>query len=328
MIPLLEVRDLSVSFAGERGESRPVDGVTLTARRGEFLAVVGESGCGKSLTALALMRLLPPSARVAPAAMIRFDGIDLPTLDAETMRRIRGRRIGMVFQDPMSTLNPVFTVGQQLRETLEVHYPADREATHQRALRLIAEVGLPDPAGASGAYPHQLSGGMRQRALIALALAGEPDLLVADEPTTALDVTVQAQILELLDRLRVARGMTMLFITHDLGLVAGRADRVAVMYAGRVVEEAPVRALFAAPAHPYTRGLLRAIPRLEGDPGRLVPIAGGVPAPDAWPAGCRFHPRCPERLPACSTDEPRETTVGDGHHVHCWLHPPTASADA
>jgi oligopeptide/dipeptide ABC transporter ATP-binding protein len=328
MIPLLEVRDLSVSFAGERGESRPVDGVTLTARRGEFLAVVGESGCGKSLTALALMRLLPPLARVAPAAMIRFDGIDLPTLDAETMRRIRGRRIGMVFQDPMSTLNPVFTVGQQLRETLEVHYPADREATHQRALHLIAEVGLPDPAGASGAYPHQLSGGMRQRALIALALAGEPDLLVADEPTTALDVTVQAQILELLDRLRVARGMTMLFITHDLGLVAGRADRVAVMYAGRVVEEAPVRALFAAPAHPYTRGLLRAIPRLEGDPGRLVPIAGGVPAPDAWPAGCRFHPRCPERLPACSTDEPRETTVGNGHHVHCWLHPPAASADA
>jgi oligopeptide/dipeptide ABC transporter ATP-binding protein len=168
---------------------------------------------------------------------------------------------------------------------------------------------------------------MRQRALIALALAGEPDLLVADEPTTALDVTVQAQILELLDRLRAARGMTMLFITHDLGLVAGRADRVAVMYAGRVVEEAPVRALFAAPAHPYTRGLLRAIPRLEGDPGRLVPIAGGVPGPDAWPAGCRFHPRCPERLPVCHTREPLETAIDGGHHVHCWLHTPARSAD-
>lgn len=328
MTVLLEIRHLTVSFPGPDGPSRPVDDMNLSLASGECLALVGESGCGKSLTGLTVLRLLPQPAVVGPASEIRFQGVDLLGLDAESMRRTRGRRIGIVFQDPMTSLNPVLTIGQHLRETLFTHHPDRGEPPQQAALRLIAEVGLPEPSATLEAFPHQLSGGMRQRALIALALAGEPDLLIADEPTTALDVTVQAQILELLDRLRAARGMAVLFITHDLGIVAGRADRVAVMYAGRVVEEAPTGALFARPAHPYTQGLFRALPRLDTGVTRLTPIAGVVPKPSAWPAGCRFHPRCPERLPACHSLVPPAFALGPDHRASCWLHDPPSAPDA
>lgn len=325
MTPLLEVADLRLGFPGPTGIVRPVDGVSLAIHRGELLALVGESGCGKSLTCLAIMRLVPAPGRIEPGSSLRLDGTDLLGLDPEAMRRVRGRRIGMVFQDPMTSLNPVFTVGQQLRETLVTHHRFPPGAWREAALALLDEVGIPDPRGRLDAFPHQLSGGLRQRVLIALALAGEPDLLLADEPTTALDVTVQAQILELLDHLRASRGMAILLVSHDLGIVAGRADRVAVMYAGRLVEEAATQALFAAPAHPYTRGLFGSIPRLEGPVERLVPIGGSVPAPAAWPSGCRFHPRCPVALPRCATEEPGLDDDGTGHRARCWLAPAGAT---
>jgi oligopeptide/dipeptide ABC transporter ATP-binding protein len=284
-----------------------------------MLAVVGESGCGKSLTSLALLRLIPHPGRIEPGTVIRLDGQDVMALDEAGLRRIRGRRIGMIFQDPMTSLNPVFTVAAQISECIRAHRKLSRAETRARALDLLREVGLPDPEARLDQYPHQLSGGQRQSLLIAFALASEPEILVADEPTTALDVTVQAQILEVLDRLRVARGMAVLLITHDLGIVAGRADRVAVMYAGRLVEEAPTPELFAHPSHPYTRGLLASVPRLSGPVTRLTPIAGSVPLPTAWPSGCRFHPRCPEVLPRCPTDDPPALGVGPGHQARCWL---------
>jgi oligopeptide/dipeptide ABC transporter ATP-binding protein len=315
---LLEVERLAVSFPVPGGVVRPVDGVSFTLDRGETLALVGESGCGKSLTALALLRLLPPSATLDLDSIIRFDGISIPTLDPESLRRLRGRRIAVVFQDPMTSLNPVFTAGDQIAEGIHAHFDVPRAEAWRRAVALLAEVGIPDPEARARAYPHQMSGGMRQRVMIAIALAAEPDLLIADEPTTALDVTVQAQILEILDRLRKARGMAVLLITHDLGVVAGRADRVAVMYAGQIVETASTADLFARPSHPYTRGLFASIPRLEGAPGRLTPIIGQVPSPDRWPAGCRFQPRCPEAMPACATP-PQVFAVGAGHVMRCWL---------
>jgi len=324
MTPLLEVSNLAVAFPGPTGMVRPVDGVNLVLHAGELCALVGESGCGKSLTALAILRLVPPPGRIESGSRIQFAGTDLLALEPEAMRRVRGRQIGMVFQDPMTSLNPVLTIGHQLRETILVHDSAPRPAVRERAAALLEEVGLPDPAGQLDAYPHQLSGGQRQRVLIALALAGEPDLLLADEPTTALDVTVQAQILELLDRLRAARRMAILLVTHDFGVVAGRADQVGVMYAGRIVERAPTRALFRQPAHPYTRGLLAALPRLDGPAEPIVPIPGNVPVPAAWPSGCRFHPRCADALPRCHTDYPSRTPVADGHTVSCWLHAETA----
>jgi oligopeptide/dipeptide ABC transporter ATP-binding protein len=287
--------------------------------KGELLALVGESGCGKSLTSLALLRLVPPPGVIAPGSAIRLDGTDLLTLDAAALRRVRGRRIAMIFQDPMTSLNPVFTVAEQIVESVRAHRTLSKPEARARARELLQEVGIPDPVARLDQYPHQLSGGMRQRVMIAIALASEPELLVADEPTTALDVTVQAQILEVLDRLRTARGMAVLLITHDLGIVAGRADRVAVMYAGRLVEEAPTPALFARPSHPYTRGLLASVPRLTGPVTRLTPIAGTVPPPTAWPSGCRFHPRCPAALPRCPTDDPPALPVADGHQMRCWL---------
>jgi oligopeptide/dipeptide ABC transporter ATP-binding protein len=319
MTPLLEVQDLRISFPTAGTRVSAVDGVSFTLERGEMLAVVGESGCGKSLTSLALLRLIPHPGRIEPGAVIRLDGQDVMALDEAGLRRIRGRRIGMIFQDPMTSLNPVFTVAAQIGESIRAHRKMTRTETRARALDLLREVGLPDPEARLDQYPHQLSGGMRQRVMIAIALASEPEILVADEPTTALDVTVQAQILEVLDQLRVARGMAVLLITHDLGIVAGRADRVAVMYAGRLVEEAPTPELFAHPSHPYTRGLLASVPRLSGPVTRLTPIAGTVPLPTAWPSGCRFHPRCPEVLPRCPTDDPPALGVGPGHQARCWL---------
>jgi oligopeptide/dipeptide ABC transporter ATP-binding protein len=320
MSTLLAVENLRIGFpAAGGGAVFPVDGVTLSVARGETLALVGESGCGKSLTGLALLNLVPQPGRIDAGSSIRFDGAEITTLQGEALRAIRGRRIGLVFQDPMTSLNPVLTVGSQLREALTAHRRMPRAEATARGVALLAEVGIPDPERQSRSYPHELSGGLRQRVLIAIALAGEPDLLVADEPTTALDVTVQAQILELLDRLRAARGMAVLLISHDLGIVAGRADRVAVMYAGQIVEEAPTARLFSAPAHPYTRALFRAIPRLEGAAERLERIPGGVPAAGAWPSGCRFHPRCAEVLARCATDVPPVRQAGAGQAARCWL---------
>ena len=319
MTPLLDVRDLRVSFPGPGGARiTPVDGVTFTLERGRTLALVGESGCGKSLTSLAILRLVPPPGRIDDGSHLRLGETDLLALEGESLRRVRGRRIAMIFQDPMTSLNPVFTVESQITEVVHAHFKSSKRDARDRAAALLQEVGIPDPLARLKAYPHQLSGGMRQRVMIAIALAGQPEILIADEPTTALDVTVQAQILEVLDGLRESHGMAVLLITHDLGIVAGRADRVAVMYAGQIVESAPTAALFANPSHPYTRGLFASVPRLTGPAGRLSPIPGNVPPPSAWPSGCRFRTRCPIVHPR-SADMPPLLPVGPDHLIRCWL---------
>ncbi|MEO8294466.1 MAG: ABC transporter ATP-binding protein [Gemmatimonadota bacterium] len=315
---LLSVRDLRITFPGTERPVVPVDGVSFDIARGEMLALVGESGSGKSLTSLALLRLVPPPGRIESGSHIELGGVDLLTLEEKALRSIRGRRIAMVFQDPMTSLNPVFTVGDQIAEGIRAHNSVSRKNAMDRAVALLAEVGISDPATRVKNYPHQMSGGMRQRVMIAMALACEPELLVADEPTTALDVTVQAQILEILDELRRARGMAVLLITHDLGIVAGRADRVAVMYAGQIVEQATTNQLFARPSHPYTQGLLASVPRLTGPRSRLTPIGGSVPTPDAWPSGCRFRPRCPQAF-SKSELPPPPLDVEPGHWMRCWL---------
>lgn len=264
MNPLLVVQDLRVSFPGPDGLTFPVNGASLSLAKGELLALVGESGSGKTLTGLSLLRLIPAPGRIEPGSVLRLGETDLLSLQGEALRQIRGRRIAMVFQDPLASLNPVLAIGEQIAETVRAHLPVSRREARARAEALLAEVGIGEPARRYSSYPHQLSGGMRQRVMLAIALAAEPELLVADEPTSSLDVTVQAQILQLLDRLRAARGMALLLITHDLGIVAGRADRVAVMHRGRVVETAPTRQLFSAPASEPARLLLDAVPRLRG----------------------------------------------------------------
>jgi peptide/nickel transport system ATP-binding protein len=325
MSAVLEVRDLRVSFPGpDRSRFHPVDGVSFSLERGKTMALVGESGSGKSLTSLALLQLVPSPGRVEPGSMIQMGDTDVLALRGEALRRIRGRRIGMIFQDPMTSLNPVFTVGNQIMEGILAHFKVRRSEARERALQLLQEVGIPDPAARLKAYPHQLSGGMRQRVMIAIALSAEPEILVADEPTTALDVTVQAQILEVLDRLQESRGMAVLLITHDLGIVAGRADRVAVMYAGQIVEEAPTARLFANPSHPYTQGLFASVPRISGPLRRLRPIAGTVPAPTAWPSGCRFRPRCPQAFDKSELEPPMLPVEAD-HQMRCWLADPVQS---
>jgi peptide/nickel transport system ATP-binding protein len=319
MTQVLEVRDLKVSFPGpDHRRVYPVDGVSFSLDRGKTMALVGESGSGKSLTSLALLQLVPQPGRVESESVIRLGDTDVLALKGEALRRIRGRRVGMIFQDPMTSLNPVFTVGEQITEGILAHFKMPKRTARERALQLLQEVGIPDPAARLKSYPHQLSGGMRQRVMIAIALSAEPEILVADEPTTALDVTVQAQILEVLDRLQQSRGMAVLLITHDLGIVAGRADRVAVMYAGQIVEEAPTAQLFANPSHPYTQGLFASVPRISGPLQRLNPIRGTVPAPMAWPSGCRFRPRCPQAFDK-SELEPPLLSVGPDHRMRCWL---------
>jgi|SoiMethySBSTD1v2_1073268.scaffolds.fasta_scaffold394056_2 oligopeptide/dipeptide ABC transporter ATP-binding protein len=319
MTHVLEVKDLRISFPVEgAGRMYPVDGVSFSLDRGETLALVGESGSGKSLTSLALLRLVPPPGRIEAGSTITLGDTDVLGLQGEALRRIRGKRIGMIFQDPMTSLNPVLTVGDQISEGVRAHLPVSRREARDRALHLLQEVGIPDPVSRLDAYPHQLSGGMRQRVMIAIALSAEPEILVADEPTTALDVTVQAQILEVLDRLRASHGMAVLLITHDLGIVAGRADRVAVMYAGQIVEEARTPALFARPSHPYTQGLFASVPRLHGPVGRLRPIRGNVPPPSAWPSGCRFRPRCPQAFDKSETMPPL-LPLDPEHRMRCWL---------
>ncbi len=298
-----------------------VRGASFELARGEMTGLVGESGCGKTMTALALMRLLPPAARVAAGRAV-LAGEDLLALDEATMRRRRGGRLAMVFQEPMSALNPVFTIGFQVAEAVRAHRPMRRSAARLEAARLLDLVALPAAASRLGDYPHQLSGGQRQRVMIAMALAGEPDLLLADEPTTALDVTVQAEILDLLARLRGELGLAVLLITHDLAVVAETCDRVLVMYAGEVVEEAAVGALFAHPAHPYTAALLAALPRL----GRRLPrgglpaIPGRVPDPAQRPAGCAFHPRCTQAVEVCRRQPPPLVALPGGGRVLCVLH--------
>jgi oligopeptide/dipeptide ABC transporter ATP-binding protein len=319
MTTLLEVRDLRVSFPVGGGRTiHPVDGVSFALERGRTLALVGESGCGKSLTGLALLRLVPSPGSVDASSVIRLDGMDLMSLDEDAMRAVRGGRIGMVFQDPMTSLNPVLTIGDQIAEAVRAHRAVSRREALSRAESLLSEVGIADPSRRLSEYPHQLSGGMRQRVMIAIALAAGPEILIADEPTTALDVTVQAQILELLDRLRVQHGMAVLLITHDLGVVAGRADDMCVMYAGQIVERASTLQVFEAPAHPYTRGLFGSVPTITGPRERLTPISGSVPPPTAWPGGCRFAPRCPLRFERCDTMPPLRHAA-PGHESRCWL---------
>ncbi|HEY2833746.1 MAG TPA: ABC transporter ATP-binding protein [Sporichthyaceae bacterium] len=315
MNPVLAVRHLQVTFATPRGPARVVDGVNFDVAAGETLAVVGESGSGKSVTALALLGLLPPRG-VTVRGSVRFGDVDLLTVPRQQLRTVRGRGIAMVFQDPMTALNPMLTVGRQLTEGMRVHLGLGRRAAQARAADLLAEVGVPDPRNRLRAHPHQLSGGLRQRVMIAMALACDPAVLIADEPTTALDVTVQAQILEVVDRLRQRLGTAVIWISHDLGVVAGIADRVAVMYAGRIVEEAGVDALFADPRHPYTRALLRARPVLGHRRTSLDAIAGRPPDPLDHPLGCTFRPRCPIAAdPRCATQLPPLREVAPGHRA-------------
>ncbi|UCE86133.1 MAG: ABC transporter ATP-binding protein [Deltaproteobacteria bacterium] len=321
---LLEVRDLHVSFDTEAGAVPAVRGVDLRVQRGETLAVVGESGCGKSVTALAILRLLDPSGRIERGA-VRFDGQDLLGLSEPEMRALRGRRIGMVFQEPMTSLNPVFTVGDQIGEVLAIHRGLGKRERRAEAIRLLEKVGIPAAAERVDQYPHEMSGGMKQRVMIAIAIACEPEVLIADEPTTALDVTVQAQILDLLRALQQEMRMAIVLITHNLGVVAQFAQRVLVMYAGKIVERSDVATLFREPLHPYTRALLRALPSRSAHAERLVSIAGTVPSPLEYPPGCAFCARCPDVLPRCADDEPRLEGVEAGHAVACWLHAGTGA---
>jgi len=322
MAPLLEIEDLRVVYDSPRGLVRAVDGIDLTLERGETYALVGESGCGKSATGFAVIRLAEPG-RISGGRVI-FDGRDLMTLSEKEMCKIRGARIAIVFQEAAAALNPVLKIGTQVGESLRIHKGLSRREAWTEAVRLLGVVALPDPGRQARAYPHELSGGMKQRVMLAIALSCAPDLLIADEPTSALDVTIQAQVLALLRRLKADYRLTVLLITHDFGVVAENADRVGVMYAGRIVEEAPVRDLFAEPKHPYTRGLLRAqIGAGEaGSKCRLAALPGAVPDPIAPPPGCRFHPRCAERFALCDREEPGVVAVGAGRRVACFLHDP------
>ena len=324
--PLLVVEGLKTWFTVEGATAKSVDGVSFALRRGETLAMVGESGSGKSVTSLSIMRLIPePPGRIVEGTikLTGRDGVtrDLARLDEPAMRAIRGNEIGMIFQEPMTSLNPVYTVGDQIGEALRRHQGLSKRAAYERAIEMLTRVGIPDPARRAAEYPHRMSGGMRQRVMIAMALACGPAVLIADEPTTALDVTIQAQILDLMRRLQAELGMSILFITHNLGVVAEIADRVAVMYAGRVVEEGGVHALFARPRHPYTRALLASMPVLgtgAHDPARrLAAIPGQVPSAANLPDGCAFAPRCPLAQDACRAAPPPLEDTGDGHLVRC-----------
>jgi oligopeptide/dipeptide ABC transporter ATP-binding protein len=322
--PLLELRALSTHYESARGTrvTRAVDDVSLTLERGKTLGIVGESGSGKSTLALSIMRLLPPAARIV-SGQIRFEGEDLLAKSPREMRHIRGKRIAMILQDPMASLNPLFTIGDQIAETLRAHEGASRKAAWTRARGLLEAVRISAPQTRMGEFPHQMSGGMRQRIVGAIAVSCEPRLLIADEPTTSLDLTIQAQYLSLLRELQRAHDLAMIFITHNLGIVAKMCDAVAVMYAGRVVEAGPIRQIFNKPAHPYTRALLDSVPRLTDDShARLPAIEGQPPDPSAPPGGCAFHPRCPQILPRCREQAPPSLTVAAAQTARCWLHAP------
>jgi len=318
MEALLEVRDLRTVFDSDRGLVKAVDGVSFSVGRGETVGLVGESGCGKTVTALSLMRLVSdPPGRIAGGSVL-LEGRELLALSEREMRSVRGNDIAMVFQEPLSSLNPVFTCGEQIREAIALHQKVGRAESKRRAIEMLRLVRIPDPERRYGSYPHQMSGGMRQRVMIAMALSCQPKLLIADEPSTALDVSVQAQIVELLLDLRSRLGMSVLLITHDLAVVAQMADRVVVMYAGVVVESAPISVLYDEPLHPYTEGLLASLPRIGGRRERLAAIPGAVPDPLCLPPGCRFSDRCTHRFGRCA-EEPPLFDLGGGRAARCWL---------
>ncbi len=317
---LLEVKDLRTQFFTQDGVVHAVNGISYTLDEGETLAIVGESGCGKSVGVLSLIRLIPQPPGKIVAGEVWFDGRDLLKLDEEDLRRVRGNRIAMIFQDPMTSLNPVLTIGQQVGEALQLHLGMSKQQARQRSIELLEMVGIPDASKRIDDYPHQFSGGMRQRVMIAMGLSCNPQILIADEPTTALDVTIQAQILDLVKRLKNEVGMAIIWITHDLGVVAGLAERVLVMYAGYIVEEAKVGDLYNDPRHPYTLGLLRSIPRLDkGRQAKLQPIDGLPPDLLDPPKGCPFAPRCTYRVDRCWEENPSLETVTRGHSVACWV---------
>ncbi|MBW8269576.1 ABC transporter ATP-binding protein [Caldovatus aquaticus] len=316
--PLLEVRDLRVEFPTRRGVLTALDGVSFAIEAGEVLGVVGESGAGKSMTGAAIIGLIEPPGRIA-GGQILLEGRRIDDLPYERLRRIRGREIGAIFQDPLTTLNPLYTVGEQLEETMLTHLPIGREEARRRAVGWLERVGIPAAAQRIGSYPHEFSGGMRQRVVIALALCAEPKLVIADEPTTALDVSIQAQIIALLKGLTRERGTAVMLITHDMGVIAETADRVAVMYAGRIAEIGPVREVVKHPRHPYTAGLMASIPPLDRRVERLAQIEGAMPRLSEIPPGCAFHPRCPQAFDRCRRERPGLLDAG-GTRAACWLH--------
>jgi peptide/nickel transport system ATP-binding protein len=320
MESLLEIRNLRTSFKTQDGYVRAVDDVSLEIRKGEVVGVVGESGCGKTVTSLSILQLLPSPPATIDGGEIIFEGRDLLRISRSELRRIRGNEIAMIFQEPMTSLNPVFTIGSQLMEAISLHQHLEGKELRNRAVEMLRLVGIPRADEVIDEYPHRFSGGMRQRAMIAMALSCNPKLLIADEPTTALDVTIQAQILDLMQELKEKINTAVLFITHDLSVIAEMADRVVVMYAGKVVEEADVVTLFHEPAHPYTQGLIGSRPSVEIERERLVYIPGNVPNPLDMPGGCPFHPRCPHAMQVCTTKMPPERKLKGGHRVRCWLH--------
>jgi oligopeptide/dipeptide ABC transporter ATP-binding protein len=317
--PILEIRDLRTFFASDQGIVRSVNGISLALNAGETLGVVGESGSGKSVTSLSVMRLIPTPPGIYAGGEVLFEGQDLLKLDEGRMRELRGSRLAMIYQEPMTSLNPVYTVGEQIAETVRTHQGLPHRKAFQRAVEMLRLVNIPEPEKRASEFPHQLSGGMRQRVMIAMALSCNPRLLIADEPTTALDVTIQAQILELLKQLRNELGMAIMLITHDLGVVAEMCDRVAVMYAGKLVETAEVEALFDNPLHPYSEGLLACIPRIEDEVEELYVIEGSVPSPVNQPPGCSFAARCPYAFDRCRAEEPPLTEVAPGRSAACFL---------
>jgi len=318
---LLELDNLKVHFHSSDGLARAVDGVSWSMGEGEALGLVGESGCGKTVTSLAILKLIQKPGVIAGGKML-FEGEDLVPLPEERMRKIRGNRIAMIFQEPMTALNPVFTVGNQIGEAVAIHKNAGRKEARDKAIEMLGKVGIPSPEKRVDDYPHQLSGGMRQRAMIAMALSCDPRLLIADEPTTALDVTIQAQILDLMTQIKDSYKASILLITHNLGVVAQTCARVVVMYAGKVAEMAETKTLFSNPAHPYTRGLMESIPtgRSAGSKARLKEIKGQVPGLRSLPDGCYFHPRCPQAMPVCREKEPEMKTLPSGSRAACWLY--------
>jgi oligopeptide/dipeptide ABC transporter ATP-binding protein len=320
---VLEIRDLKTYFFTYEGVAKAVDGVTYQLAKGEPLGVVGESGCGKSVTALSILRLIPTPPGKIVGGEILFKGKNLIDLSEEEMRKIRGNRISMIFQEPMTSLNPVFTIGNQIQETIKLHQGLSKRESLEKAIEMLRLVNIPSPERCVNQYPHELSGGMRQRAMIAMSLACNPEILIADEPTTALDVTIQAQILDLLNKLKEELGMAIILITHNLGVIAETVNRVLVMYAGKIVEEAKTKTLFENPQHPYTRGLLKSIPRL-GDKVRhgkvrLSEIPGVVPSLYEIPSGCKFSTRCPSVMDICKEKEPELKEIEKGHFSACWL---------
>ena len=318
MKPLLEVDGLCVEFKTRHGSLRALDGISFSIAAGEVLGIVGESGAGKSLTGAAIVGLLEPPGRVSSGCIV-YDGERIDTLPDDAMRRLRGRQIGSIFQDPLNALNPLYTIGRQLVETIRTHLPLSESEATTRAVSLLEDTGIPGAAQRLSQYPHQFSGGMRQRVVIALALAAGPRLVIADEPTTALDVSVQAQVIALLKRLCRDQGMAVMLVTHDMGVIAEACDRVAVMYAGRIVEIGPVREVIHAPAHPYTAGLMGSIPPMTGERERLLQIDGAMPRLGAIPAGCAFHPRCPHAWERCRGERP-ELMPARATRAACWLH--------